>query len=129
MSGLLGQLLAVSPRLSERPACRVKDTASTSIPADSSSAFVLNSVTLASGDRVLFTALTSGVNNTVYQVTEVPSASGLTFHLVQMDDDAAANSPTPGAPKNFDMIPVLQGTSGGTFQCWWGGAWVSLDSL
>lgn len=101
----------VATQVSWREPARVADTSSTTLPTNTTQ---VDGVTLADGDRVLFTALTSGSGPNVY----IYQASTKTF----VDD---INEQTKG-----DTIYVDEGsTTGGMRFTYNGTAWVRFDTM
>lgn len=129
MANLLSQLLMGSNLVYRRPACMVVDASSTSLPAASSTPPTVNSVALNHGDRALYTALTSGHNNTVYVATETFTNGSASWSMVEATDGRQTTGNNPGGPTLYDVLPIEEGTDAGKNMCWGGSSWVDMDSL
>lgn len=143
MSTFLGQLLRGSTVAYNRPDCIAWDSSSTALPAPSTTAPTADGVTLANGNRVLYTALTTAgePNNWVYVCTVTSYAGVNTYMMVPAHDSRNPNQMGAttvsvgtgqllanggGAPEALDMLMIDQGsTNAGKLVCFTGTAWTN----
>jgi hypothetical protein len=129
MANLLAQLLCGSNLVYKRPDCKVEDTSSTSLPAASPTQLTVNGVVLNHGDRALYTALTTGHNNTVYVATETFTGGSASWFMQEATDGRQASGNNPGGPTLYDVLMIDQGTAAGELLCWAGTTWTDMSTL
>jgi hypothetical protein len=126
MSLALTQTLLTQPLVNTRKDVKVVDQSATTLPVATGLSIAADSVSLALGDRVIFTALTDTVGKTaIWQVAESFSTLGVpSFVFVQATDTSATAHSTKGpASLERDSVHVLAGSSAGLTMLFREDAW------
>ena len=114
--------------LNRRKDVLVMDTSATSLPAASVAAPTVDGIPLQTGDKVLYTALTTGANAVYTLHHDSVNGTFLYWFAPTTSPLYSSDARAPfGAPTQYDVILVQRGTSAGALMMWTGSAWVAQD--
>lgn len=107
---------------------QVMDTSSSTLPAPSTTAPTVDGVVLKTGDKALFTALTTGANAVYTLHADVVNGQTQYSFPATTDHTYSSDARSPmGAPTNHDVMRCQEGTHANALLMWDGSAWETPD--